>query len=413
MSDPLGGPALPEQVRRRNTATVLRSLREDGPASRVELAARTGLARATVGTIVGALEETGVLRHHEQVRSGERGRPASRVTLAGSGPVGIGLEINVEHVAAVAVDLGGEVRLRRTRVVPSVAEASSTLVQIAREVATSLDEAGMWALGATVAVPGLIEADERTVAWTPNLPLAGAGVADAIDAVFGWQGRVRVSNDADCGALAELHHGAGRGSRHLLYLTGDVGIGAGVVADGRLMRGATGFAGEVGHLPLGAPERRCGCGRHGCWEASVGLHALMARVDVPGPGADLGTAMRTAVVVAERARSDHEVRAGIAELGRWLGRGLGVVSGVLDPGVVVLGGYFEPLGPLVLEPARAALAEVVASPAQPVPELRVGALGPEAAALGAAERAVADVLDGTTELDPGGEISRPSASVRP
>ncbi len=395
VTDPFAGPAGAEQVRRRNTATVLRSLREAGPASRVELAARTGLAKATVGTIVGALEEGEVVRLHEQVRSGDRGRPASRVTLAGSRPVGIGLEINVEHVAAVAVDLGGGVRLRRTRAVPRPEEASRLLVQVAEEVAGLLAEHGLRAVGATVAVPGLIEADERTVAWTPNLPLAEASLAEQVDAVFGWRRRVRISNDADCGALAELHHGAGRGSRHLLYLTGDVGIGAGVVADARLMRGASGFAGEVGHLPLGASEARCGCGRHGCWEASVGLHALLERVGLPRTG----TAAGTAAAVADRARTDAAARAGIADLGRWLGHGLGVVCGVLDPGLVVLGGYFQPLGVLVLDPARAALAATVASPAQPVPELRVGELGPEAAALGAAERAVADVLDGSTEID--------------
>ena len=104
----------------------------------------------------------------------------------------------------------------------------------------------------------------------------------SVDDAFGWQGRARVSNDADCAALAELHHGAGRGTDHLLYLTGTVGIGAGLVDGGRLVRGARGFAGEVGHLPIGEPDARCGCGRLGCWEATIGLHAVLAKVG-PAP----------------------------------------------------------------------------------------------------------------------------------
>ncbi|WP_168929413.1 ROK family transcriptional regulator [Nocardioides sp. GY 10113] len=388
------GGAGAELLRRRNAASVLRSLRSDGPASRAELAARTGLAKATVGTIVGGLEESGVLRELEQVRSGDRGRPAVRVTLEGGRPVGVGFEANVEYVAAVAVDLAGAVRLRRTRPVADVADVADALCGLAAEVAILLAGDGLVPVGATVAVPGLIEPDDRTISWTPNLPLAGTAVAEGVDAAFGWRDRVRVSNDADCGALAELHHGAGRDVEHLLYLTGDVGIGAGLVEAGRLVRGARGFAGEVGHLLLGEPGAACGCGRRGCWEASVGLHALLERVGM----AELATPRETAEAIAAAALEDPAVRAGVVASGEWLGRGLAVVCGVVDPSVVVLGGYFAPLGELVLGPARAVLTDAFAAPVQVAPELRVGALGTEAAALGAAERAVAGVLAGHTDL---------------
>ncbi|THJ07065.1 ROK family protein, partial [Nocardioides sp.] len=241
--------------------------------------------------------------------------------------------------------------------------------------------------GAAVAVPGLIAEDDRTVAWTPNLKITGTGMADAVDAAFGWTDRVRVSNDADCGALAELHHGAGRGSAHMLYLTGTVGIGAGLVDEGRLVRGARGFAGEVGHLPIGEADAPCGCGRTGCWEASVGLHALLAAVGMD----ELSTPDETAVAVSRAASEDPRVRAGVTHVGRWLGRGLAVVTGVLDPEVIVLGGYFAPLGDLILGPAGAELDATLAARVQARPELRLGALGTESAALGAAERALGEV----------------------
>jgi len=377
-------PAGADSLRRRNAAAVVRSLRLDGPASRADLAVRTGLAKATVGTIVAGLEETGAVNELEQVRSGERGRPGQSLTLAGGRPVGVGFEVNVAYVAAVVLDLAGTVRREVTRPVGGGEDIQGALAVTAAEVAAELDAAGLRPLGATVALPGLVGGDDRTAVWVPNLDLAGRGLVEAVDTAFGWSDRTRATNDADCSALAELHLGAGRGADHLLYLTGTVGIGAGLIDGRRLLRGARGFAGEVGHLPIGEAGARCGCGRTGCWEASVGLHALLAAVGMP----ESGTPHETAVEVARVARGSAEARAAIAEVGRWLGRGLAVVTGVLDPGTVVLGGYFVPLGDLILVPAARELAGSLASSELGGPDLRLGQLGTGSAATGAAERAL-------------------------
>ncbi len=386
-----------DSLRRNNAATLVRSLRVDGPASRADLATRTGLAKATVGTIAAALESAGVVRESEQVRRGERGRPSVLLTLAGGRPVGLGFEVNVEYVAAVALDLAGVVRHEATRPVGpgGVVDALSVL---AGEVGTALLAADLDPVGATVALPGLVGGDDRTAVWVPNLDVSGTAVVDAVDAALGWDGRTRATNDADCSALAEMHHGAGRGTDHLLYLTGTVGIGAGLVDGARLLRGARGFAGEVGHLPVGEPDARCGCGRTGCWEASVGLHALLDAVGMR----EVGTPQETAAAVAAAAQGEASaalaVREGIDRVGRWLGRGLAIVSGVVDPGTIVLGGYFASLGELILGPAADELAATLASSTLGVPDLRPGLLGTGSAATGAAEHALADVLSGAADL---------------
>jgi predicted NBD/HSP70 family sugar kinase len=384
-----------QDVRRRNAAAVLRSLRYDGPASRAELAGRTELAKATVGAIVADLVVADVVRHHQQVRSGDRGRPGLRLTLAGGRPVGIGFEANVEYVAAVVLDLSGAVRHRITRPVADVRKVEPELAALADEVAALLRAEGLRPVGAAVAVPGLIAEDDRTVAWTPNLGITGTSLAGVVDDAFGWQDRVRASNDADCGALAELHHGAGRGSDHLLYLTGTVGIGAGLVDGGHLVRGARGFAGEVGHLPIGEPDARCGCGRLGCWEATIGLHAVLAKVGL----AELDTPEATARAIADVARRDAGVRSGLEEIGVHLGRGLAILTGVLDPGVIVLGGYFGPLADVVIAPAREVLHASLTAPVREAPGLRPGELGTESAALGAAERALDEIYAGSRGLE--------------
>jgi predicted NBD/HSP70 family sugar kinase len=386
-------PASTERLRRQNVSLVLRSLRREGPATRTELAQRTGLAKATVGVIVADLEGAHAVLEEES-RTGARGRPGRPVALRGDRFLAVGLEINVDYVAAVILDLAGDVQLVETRPTPTqVLGREQALLDLVHDVVVPA-VAGRVLVGATLAVPGLVRGDNRTVAWAPNVFLRGDSLVQRLERVLGGRCRIRVSNDANCAAYAETHHGAATDSQHVLYLTGTVGIGAGIVEGGELVRGATGFAGEVGHMPVGDPDALCGCGRRGCWEASIGLHAMLEAVGM----SELATPLDTSRAVATRALADATVRAGLARLGHDVGLGLTVLATVLDPAVVVLGGYFVPLGDLVLEPARRTLDERLVSETQRRPDLRPGALGIQAAALGAAEWSFGDLFAGELDL---------------
>ncbi len=377
-----------ESLRRANTGAVLRALRRLGPSTRAELAKHTGLAKATVGVIVADLEAAGAVAE-EGSRPGVRGRPGRPVVLRGESFVTLGMELNVDYVSSVVLDLAGDVVSSASR----PGGSSDDLRELVGEALTSHLGPGSTLVGATLAVPGLVRGDNRTVAWAPNLHVAWPEVADALGSLV--PGRpIEVSNDANCAAYAESHHGAARGAAHALYLTGTVGIGAGIVQDGDLVRGGAGFAGEVGHMPVGDSTALCGCGRRGCWEASIGLHAMLAAVGMT----ELDTPLRTAEAVAERARTDAGVREGLARIGRDVGLGIAMLSSVLDPEVVVLGGYFAPLGDLVLEPARRTLDERLASAVQVRPDLRPSTLGIQAAALGAAEQSFGPVFAGELDL---------------
>ncbi len=377
-----------EGLRRSNTGAVLRALRELGPSTRAELAKHTGLAKATVGVIVADLEAARAVAE-EGSRPGVRGRPGRPVVLRGDRFVSLGLELNVDYVSAVVLDLAGGV-------VTSTSRSGGTSDDLRDLARSALDEhvgPDSTLVGATLAVPGLVRGDNRTVAWAPNLRVAWEELAAALGSLVPGQ-QVEVSNDANCAAYAEAHHGAARGAAHALYLTGTVGIGAGIVQDGELVRGGAGFAGEVGHMPVGDSTALCGCGRRGCWEASIGLHAMLAAVGMP----ELATPLLTAESVAERAATDAGVRAGLERVGRDVGLGIAMLSTVLDPEVVVLGGYFAPLGDLVLESARRTLDERLASAVQVRPDLRTSTLGIQAAALGAAEQSFGPVLAGEVDL---------------
>ena len=170
-------------VRRQNAARVLRSLRTSGPGTRAELAKRTALAKATVGTIVAELQASAAVVEDESRPDG-RGRPGRPVRLAGDTFLGLGFELNVDYVAAVALDLSGEVRFSETRPAPEVGSvelAQHPLMDLARELSARFPASKHRFLGATIAVPGLVGEDSRTMAWTPNLGIEGSSLADELE----------------------------------------------------------------------------------------------------------------------------------------------------------------------------------------------------------------------------------------
>lgn len=383
-----GAPSATEHLRRHNTGLVLRSLRSDGPATRTELARRTGLAKATIGTIIGELDVAGAVTEDGSIVAG-RGRPGRPVTLTGDRIVGLGLEVNVDYVAAVAVDLAGRVARRETR----PATAGDDLIALAADMHSALVTAGHTVVGATVAVPGLVAHDRRTVAWAPNLNWHSRPLADQLETVLDGC-PTTVDNDANCAALAEAAHGVASDVNDSLYITGTIGIGAGIVQHGALLRGGSGFAGEVGHMPVGDPGRVCGCGRQGCWEASIGLRAMLKAVGM----IEQATPLQSAQTVADRARHSADVRDALSTLGRDVGTGLATLAAVLNPSTIVLGGYFVPLGEFIVPAATEVVAHRLPSADLHLPQIRLSSLGIHAAALGAAEHALADVFSGAQSL---------------
>lgn len=147
-------------------------------------------------------------------------------------------------------------------------------------------------------------------------------------------------------------------------------------------------------MPIGDPTEVCGCGRLGCWEASIGLRGMLRGVGM----AEQDTPVKTAEAVASRAATDQGLRDALDDLGRDLGTGLATLATVLNPEVIVLGGYFVPLGAYVVASAAEVLAARLPSAAMHLPEIRLSSLGIHAAALGAAEGALAGVYAGNVPV---------------
>lgn len=388
----------PADVRGRNLGRALRTLRHAGPVSRARLADATGLTRATVSSLVAELNERGLVRDGAVAR-GAVGRPGQYVEVTGK-VCGLGVEINVDYLAVHALDLAGhDVTTKRV-----VADASQwlperTLDATAALITAALDDcarADRSVAGVGVAVPGLVEAAPGVVRLAPNMHWYDTALADELSRRIGRPGlRLTVDNDANLSALAEYQIGGSAGVGDLVYLTGEAGVGAGILVEGRLLRGADGFGGEVGHMAVALDGRLCGCGRRGCWETIVGLQAMLRMVaDDDDPVADSsGDLQERMHEIRRRAEAgDPRTLAGLETLGASLGHGASIIVNMVNPRVIVLGGFYSVLADYIIPSAEGALRERVVAPPAAICRIEASTLGFTAAALGGALMVLEDVL---------------------
>ncbi|ALE05022.1 hypothetical protein AL755_05180 [Arthrobacter sp. ERGS1:01] len=264
----------------------------------------------------------------------------------------IGVDIGGTKIAAGLVDENGTVLARAQRPTPhgevAIADAVAGLVlQLAPEVAGTV---------VGIAVPGYVSIDHRKVSYAANLELENTMLADLVEA------RINVAalviNDANAALWAEHKFGAARGVQDVAMVTVGTGIGGGLLVNGKLVVGAHGWAGEIGHMVVEPGGRPCGCGSRGC-------------LDRYASGSVLETEART--------------REDFAEIAHWLGFGLSQVSMLLDPDLVVLGGGVSAVGAALTEPTRERLGELLAEHGRDsTPPVVTALLGPDAGFIGAA-----------------------------
>ncbi|MFD4153779.1 ROK family protein [Streptomyces hydrogenans] len=390
MNQPTEPKADKSGVRRHNLSLVLRTVHDAGETTRAAVAARVGLTRPAVSSLVEQLLDLGFLVESGKTFSGQAGRPGTVLKPAGTGPAALGVEINVAYVSVCLVDLTGTDRIRRTVRLDNRAAAPDVLARAAAVAAEALAEAealGLSPSGAALALPGLVS--DGTVRQAPNLGWhdtpAERLFGDALAALRPAARRLAVAsdNEANMAALAELRFGTPGTPRTFLHLTGETGVGGAVVVHGELLRGAHGFAGEIGHLVVDAEGPRCRCGSRGCLEQYAGQAALLRAADA----ADVDD------LVARAGRGEPRALAALAEAGRMLGRALSGAVNLLDPEAVVLGGIYPRLMPWLAPAVTGELAERVVSGLWPADAGRLRAASPATdAARGAAALVLHDIL---------------------
>jgi predicted NBD/HSP70 family sugar kinase len=381
-------------IRAVNLAVVLGHLRREAPCSRAAIAAATGLNKATVTSIVGDLIDRRLVRETQQTRN-QVGRPATLLVLDGSAYAAIGLELSAHGLAALAYDTAGDQVLRWHRTGPGAdarpGKAIAALAALARRAISTVESSGRQVLGITVGVPGLVdhagvvvlaagldwhdvplEAELRTALRRPDIPL-------------------HVGNDATLGALAEHTYGRRAGSADLVHVTGDTGIGAGIIVGGRLVQGNLGYAGEIGHLRMVPDGPECGCGRSGCLEALASLPAILRRTDTDP---DLDPHLQLDSLIRRADSGEPSVTKVLTEAGSQLGYGLGTLVNLLDPAAIILGGGYARLAPYLLPALTRSLAEASVAPTADGRVVEASTLAGDAVSLGGVAQAFATLSAG-------------------
>ncbi len=380
-----------EMIRRANLSSIVRVLHADGPTTRSRLVARTGLTRSAIRGLTGELVAGGLVREGRAAPLGTPGRPSPLVVPQACGAVVLALDIEVDSLAAAFIGLGGDVlehvRVDRPRGHSSLVDVVDDLAELAAIVADRRPEP-FETVGIGVAIPGIVRRADGLVSVAPNLGWRDQPLGDQLVRVLGDELPISVANEADLGALAETRRGAAVGADHVLFVSGEVGVGGGLIVDGRPFTGVAGYGGEVGHLPVNPAGRVCSCGAVGCWETEVGAMALLRRAG-RNPG---GGRPEMDALLADAAAGSPDVLAALEETGRWLGLGLAGLLNVLNPRLVVFGGLFQRIHPYVATIVDAELDRRALPAPRRLVRVVAGSLGDEAPLIGAAELAFEPVL---------------------
>lgn len=319
------------------------------------------------------------------------GRPDDRTT--------IGVDIGGTKIAAGVVDATGRVLARTRRSTPAtdVAAIESAVVDAVTELRREHDVA---AVG--VAAAGFVDAGRSVVTFAPNLAWRDEPLRADLERHLGLP--VVVENDANAAAWGEFAHGAGRAAgapvHDVVLLTIGTGLGGGIVIGDRLLRGAGGFAGELGHVRVVPDGHRCGCGNRGCWEQYASGRALVREArELARQGTPLAARLlELAGGVVDGIQGPHVTQAAaegdiaavelLADLGRWIGEGAASIVAALDPAMIIVGGGVSEAGDLLLEPARAAFArQLTARGHRPAIPFEPAQLGNDAGMIGVADLA--------------------------
>ena len=299
----------------------------------------------------------------------------------------IGVELSAAVVRAALVAGDGQVMARREEAL-TAAELSA---QVTRLAAGLRDDSGARVAGVGVGVPGLVNPQTGRVVISTDVPSVVRGdLLAELKAATGLP--VVLDNDANAGALGEYTVGAGRGARNMFYVTIGTGIGGALILDGRLWRGASGFAGEFGHITIDPEGVECTCGNVGCLETVASAPNIVRRTqerlrrDSTSSLSRLGLAKNfSAADVAQEARGgDDFALLMIERTGRYIGTAVAAVINLLNVERIVLGGGVMEAGELILKPIIREAGRRSFQPCFEATQIVAATLGPDAVPIGAA-----------------------------
>lgn len=372
-----------------------------GGISRAELARKMELTRSAVSAIVDDLVGKGLVREvavDPNLSNSSGGRPPIFLEINPHHGYVVGIDLGATHASLVVADFSAQVlqevefpldiNLGPVACIPTIDERLQSLLE-------HLGISRQQVLAIGVGVPGPVVVEAGTVSAPPIMPgWDNFPIRDHLSSL--WNTPVTLNNDAELGALGEWAYGAGREVQHLAYIKVGTGIGSGLLLDGQIYRGATGCAGEIGHITIQENGPLCSCGSYGCLEALAGGRAIARKAReavLAGRRTHLSTIepvdKLTARDVAGAARlGDLVAQQIITTSGGYLGIAIADLVNLFNPSLVVVGGGVAQMGDLLLEPIRRAVRERSLRPAAQAVTITAAILGRRSSCMGAIVQAI-------------------------
>lgn len=397
-SSPRKGASAAEPVRTRPLAdSVLRLIWQERAISRAEIARRADLSRSTVSEVVDTLLPTGLVTEGGPGESLGGRRPIV-LNFQDDACCILGVEMGASHVAVALTDLRGQVIDWEHRHHPVRSDPEGTRALIAELCDASLasrKSAARRLVGIGIAVPSPVDPGQPFSLSEVVLPdWKGTSGLDFLGERYGVP--VMVDNDANLGALAEHWWGAARGAHHFAYVKVGTGVGSGHVIDGEVYRGATGFAGEIGHMSIDPNGELCVCGLRGCLATHVGSPALVKRAHAllgEYPGSSLAKGQITIDIIEKAAIDGDELALRVVrDAAEYLGIAIAGMLNLMNPSVVIVGGGITQLGDRFLLPLRETIQQRTRVHTGAVSSILMSELGWQTIAVGAASMVLKEAL---------------------
>ena len=344
----MGAAADQYTVREHNTALILATLRQQEPISRAKIASETGLNRSTVSSIINKLIQAGMIEETE-LQSETFGRPGMLLKLNPNYGFTVGIDVNVDYIMAVVLDFTYNIVWQKRVIISPLLEQSEVLQQALDLTHTAVNvgiQRGMKALGIGVVLPGLVDVHEGVLTLGPNLHWENVPVRALWQLHFDLP--VYVENDANAAAMGEYYLGEAKEAAYFVFINVGVGIGGGIMIEGNLLRGARGFASEIGHMVVEPDGAECACGSRGCLETVIGNTAVIASTQKALRAAPMREPFNTYAEIdaltldqiVEAAQQGHPVcQQQLRRIGYYLGLIAGDLANIFNPDLVVIGGY--------------------------------------------------------------------------
>lgn len=359
---------------------ILRAVRETPGISKTDLARRLRMSPSTASALVADLVEAGLVAV-DGIGQSSGGRPPEQLVLNPTSPLMLAINLGETDVRLGIVNLQG--RLLESRRARFQGSKGQIRLEPILDKAAKLAASSPHVVGAGIAVPGLIDRKRGVVRAAGNLGWFDLDLRAEAERRLGVP--VEVDRHTNAGLLAEEWWGQGTVSDPLLFVTAGSGIGVGIRVDGRLVEGATGVAGEFGHIPVEPNGRLCVCGRRGCLETVASSRALLDRYASLRAESTVSTPpLAVADVAAAAAAGDALARQALTDVAERLGLGLVTLITLLNPAVVIVGGELMDAETFVLPVVRDVVARQTLDVAREAVAVRASSFRDDASLFGAA-----------------------------